>query len=130
MNLSLDSILNKTVLVGLSYFDRHGELLQQQLLSGVVVETDKEKGIAVQLHQDQQSDDRQEDKHFVLPASLSCWFTAPKGNYHTSNSSRKIENPDYLVTWDIFQQQEEVTDGDHQWWEWQPRTVPPQVGPQ
>ena len=134
MNITLDVILDKTVLVGLSYFDKHGELLQQKLLSGVVVETDEKKGIAVQLTQDPSpqgqpsaAEEPSEPQHFVLPAALSCWVHAPQGEYHVSHCNSKIKNPDYLVTWDIYQKQDAVDDGDHQWWEWYPRTTPPKV---
>ena len=133
MSITLDIILNKTVLIGLSYFDKHGDLLQQRLLSGVVVESDPKKGIAIKLDHAIQATKAEDPaaqiapQHFVLPSSLSCWFHAPQGEYHTSSSTAKVKNPDYLVTWDIYQKQEAVEDGDHQWWEWQPRTEPPQV---
>ncbi|MCG8312664.1 MAG: hypothetical protein MI976_05560 [Pseudomonadales bacterium] len=136
MSITLEVILNKTVLIGLSYFDKHGELLQQRLLSGLVVESDAEKGIAIKLDHapletanNAQANAAAAPQHFVLPSALSCWFHAPRGEYHTS-SSVKIKNPDYLVTWDIYQKQDSVEEGDHQWWEWQPRTVPPQVNNQ
>ena len=142
MSISIESILNKTVLVGLSYFDLNGNLLQQRQLCGLVVETDKEKGIAIKLLSvdiAQQSNaepsnaaentaqDAPKDEHFVLPASLNCWFNAPKGHYKNAASGIDITDPDYLVTWDIHKKQDEVEDGVHQWWEWIPNTVPPQV---
>ncbi|MCG8667843.1 MAG: hypothetical protein MI867_00390 [Pseudomonadales bacterium] len=130
MSISLESIINKSVLVGLSYFDLNGNLLQQHQLCGLVVETDKEKGIAVKLlssnGQNQQEESTKEE-HFVLPSSLSCWFNAPKGQYKNADSGIDITDPDYLVTWDIYKKQDEVEDGTHQWWEWVPNTAPPQV---
>lgn len=123
MSISLQNILDKTVLVGLSYFNRQGDLIQQRQLCGKVVETDNEKGIAIQ-RTDQGSD---EESYFVLPSSLDCWFHAPKGDFFDSESGVKISNPDFLVTWDVHQKQEAVEEGDHQWWEWYPRTTPPQV---
>ncbi len=122
MSISLHNILHKTVLVGLSYFNRQGDLIQQRQLCGKVIETDGQKGIAIQR--------TDEDGYFVLPASLDCWFYAPNGDFHDSESGVKISNPDFLVTWDVFQKQEAVEEGSHQWWEWHPRTVPPQVSNQ
>ena len=119
MSISLSDILHKSVLVGLSYFNPQGDLIQQRQLCGRVVETDPEKGIAIQ-----RTDD---EGHFVLPAFLDCWFIAPPGDFHDSESGLRITDPDFLVTWDVFQKQEAVEEGTHQWWEWHPRTVPPQV---
>lgn len=131
MSINLENILNKTALVGLSYFDKDGELLQQRQLCGVVVETDAEKGIALKLLNVQATPENnaetQEAEHFVLPSSLDCWFKAPTGHYKNPASGVDIENPDFLVTWDIHQNQEEVDDGQHQWWEWVPNTVSPVV---
>ncbi|MDX1694418.1 MAG: hypothetical protein R3208_11695 [Ketobacteraceae bacterium] len=120
MSISLSTILNHTVIVGLSYFDSEGNLVSQRQLGGVVIETDQEKGIAIKRHGGS-------DQYFVLPASLLCWFHAPRGHFYDSESGALIENPDFLVTWDVFQQQEDVDEGNHQWWEWRPRTTPPQV---
>jgi len=47
--------------------------------------------------------DKNTAANFILPTDLSCWFTAPKGEFHTSQRGVKIINPDYLVTWDIYQ---------------------------
>ena len=131
MSINIDNILNKTVLVGLSYFDKHGQLLQQRQLSGVVVESDEEKGIAIkltsQISNQGQNQQSETPEHFVLPSSLNCWFKAPPGHYKNPQQGVDIENPDFLVTWDIHQKQEEVEDGTHQWWEWVPNTVSPQV---
>lgn len=131
MSIDLESILNKTALVGLSYFDKQGELLQQRQLCGVVVETDQEKGIALKLLSSQTKSEQEGEtpavEHFVLPASLNCWFKAPSGYYKNPESGVDIENPDFLVTWNIHQNQEEVEDGQHQWWEWVPNTVSPMV---
>lgn len=134
MSITIESILGKTALVGLSYFDTNGELLQQRQLCGTVVETDEEKGIALKLIKSKEAEKKNQeekpaDEHFVLPSSLTCWFNAPAGHYKNPASGVDIENPDYLVTWDIHQKQKDtVEEGDHQWWEWVPNTVSPEVG--
>jgi len=63
---------------------------------------------------------------FILPPTLNCWFVAPKGSYPVQGN--KVENPDFLVTWDIHQTQKDSEEGQHEWWDWVPRTAPPQVG--
>jgi len=129
---SLESTLQKTCLIGLTYFDKSGEQLKQSMLAGKVKSVDKELGITIELFGDNSAKNKPAAT-FLIPSNLSCWFTAPAGDFHTSQAGVKITNPDYLVTWDIYQTKEQKTDdakadGEQQWWEWQPRTVAPQIG--
>ncbi|OUS31807.1 hypothetical protein A9Q98_02460 [Thalassotalea sp. 42_200_T64] len=139
MQLTLAQTINKTCLIGLSYFDTKKNLLKQTMLAGKVSAVDKEMGITVELlanaekSQNNGKSEHSKPANFILPANLSCWFIAPKGDFHTSQTGVKINNPDYLVTWDIHQTKEnpdsnKPADGDQQWWQWQPRTQPPQIG--
>lgn len=134
---SINDTLNKTCLVGLSYFTAQGDPLKQNIVAGRVVSVDSELGITIELATINKSSSKaDEGANFILPTNLSCWFNAPKGEFHTSQKGVKIINPDYLVTWDIYQtkapeeeaSQEKPTDGEQQWWQWQPRTQPPNVG--
>ena len=158
----IEDTLNKSCLIGLSYFNVQGEQLNQNILAGRVVSVDSELGITVELlsasnvSSDElssnefssnklSSNNKKKGANFILPSDLSCWFTAPKGEFHTSQNGTKIINPDYLVTWDIFQTKEQQTneqqgnlqekssiekvkDGEQQWWQWSPRTQSPNVG--
>lgn len=142
MLTSLQQTLNKTCLIGLSYFDKEHNLLKQSMLAGTVVSVDKEMGITVELlvatdnslskvaQTNAKQNTDKKSAQFMLPANLACWFIAPAGDFHTSTEGVKITNPDYLVTWDIFQtkSQENIADGEQQWWQWQPRTTAPQIG--
>ncbi|GAA3941179.1 hypothetical protein [Litoribacillus peritrichatus] len=134
--MTLDDLLNKTCLIGLTYFNAAGDLLKQVQLSGSVISVHEENGIAVRL--DNQTEEAsniiavdssgQEDPDlFVLPPSLSAWFIAPKGHYRNSENNVDVKNPDYFVTWDIQQKQDDSNEGEHEWWSWEPRTIPPQV---
>lgn len=139
---TIEDTLHKTCLVGLSYFDVQGEQLKENILAGRVVKADSEMGITVELSTDSlDANSTQKAAHFILPTDLSCWFTAPKGEFHTSQKELKIINPDYLVTWDIYQTTaqknkkanndnsgEVITDSQQQWWKWVPRTQSPNVG--
>tara|TARA_B110000881_G_C18577183_1_gene519352 strand:+ start:1309 stop:1725 length:417 start_codon:yes stop_codon:yes gene_type:complete len=128
--------LKKTCLIGLTYFDLDGKELKRQLLAGTVVAVDAEMGITVALlsEGDNASAENTKSKkqaNFIIPATLSCWFKAPKGDFHTSHEQVKIVNPDYLVTWDIYQtkkpKDEKAQEGVQQWWKWYPRTQDPMV---
>ncbi len=93
------------------------------MLGGEVIKIDKEKGITLALLAKQ----NEAPAEFILPANLACWFKAPKGEFHTSLEGLKIIDPDYLVTWDIYQTRDDKEDGEQQWWEWVPRVEAPAV---
>ena len=132
MLTSPEQAISKTCLIGLSYFDVDEKLLKQTMLAGTVLSVDSEIGITVSLLPTS-GKEKEKTANFILPNNLSCWFIAPKGDFHTSQPGVKITNPNYLVTWDIYQtkpQQEsdDNADGEQQWWNWEPRTEPPKIG--
>lgn len=121
---SIKETINKTCVIGLSYFDSKNNLIKQSMLGGKVISADTENGITLKLATDSNDNN---SANFIIPAELSCWFIAPKGDFHTSDKNIKITNPDYLITWDIFQTKADKSDGEQQWWQWRPRTVPPKL---
>ncbi len=127
---TLEDTLKKSCLIGLTYFDIDGKELKKQLLAGTVIAVDSEMGITIKLLT-ADKDNNNKDANFIIPATLSCWFKAPKGDFHTSHEQVKIVNPDYLVTWDIYQtknqEAEKTQEGVQQWWKWYPRTEDPMV---
>jgi len=128
---TLEDTLKKSCLIGLTYFDIDGNELKKQLLAGTVIAVDAEMGITLKLLSAEDNSKKSKDANFIIPATLSCWFQAPKGEFHTSNEQVKIVNPDYLVTWDIYQtknqQDAKSQEGQQQWWKWYPRTEDPRV---
>ncbi len=124
MLTKLEDTLDKTCLIGLSYFDVQGNQLKQSLLTGIVKAVDAEMGITITLA----SKGEESGADFIIPSDLSCWFSAPKGEFHTSTAGVKVTNPDYLITWDIHQSKKDIKEGEQQWWKWHPRTEPPVVG--
>jgi len=125
--MKLDDIINKSCVIGLTYFDGDDQLLKQSMLAGNVTATDEENGITIALIGKDTPDNQNSPPVFILPSSLAPWFNAPKGTYRDENSKLLIENPDYLVTWDIHRTQEDKDEGDHEWWNWVARTTPPSV---
>lgn len=117
---NIEQLLGKTVLVGLSYFDVEGELVQQQLIAGRVQQASVDEGIVLRPMDD--------SRDFTLPGELSPWFVAPGGRYFCQHTGVEVENPDYLVTWDVHRCSEGKDEGEHEWWEWVPNTQPPVVG--
>ena len=123
--MRLSDLLGKTCVIGVSYFDRQGEPMKQAQYAGTVVKIDAEQGISVQLRH---ADAGAAQPEFILPPKLAPWFKAPAGRYHHAPSGVDIENPDFLVTWNVFRTQENTAAGRHEWWEWVPNVQPPQVG--
>ena len=99
--ITLQSIAGKTILVGISYFDQAGEILNQKQLAGTVLKTTEEDGITLR--------DLKGESEFTIPSELSPWFIAPPGDYHDPISGKDIKNPDYLVTWDVHKSQKNTT---------------------
>ena len=131
--MKIDDVQNKTCLIGLSYFDIDGEIIQQVQHSGKVVNTDPENGISIEIIAS--TDDKNKNniatdsaRIFVLPASLVSWFVAPPGTYRGPNQELLIENPDYFVVWDIYRSKDRDAEGVHEWWDWRPQTTPPTAG--
>lgn len=133
-----EDTLQKKCLIGLTYFDVNGEQLKQTLLAGIVKSIDDEMGITLSLFTIKSKKNiKKPEAEFILPADMSCWFKAPKGDFHTSVENVRVTDPDYLITWDIYQTKAQKTadgvkdnikDGEQQWWQWRPRTQKPQVG--
>ncbi|MFL0810859.1 MAG: hypothetical protein K6L76_10625 [Agarilytica sp.] len=127
--MTLNDLLNKTCLLGLSYFDTDNALMKQEQMAGEVVSIHEENGISIKLAKGKPSEHIATDsdtKIFVIPPHLACWFKAPEGKYRDQDGNLLIENPNYFVTWDIHKTQDEKK-GDHEWWEWVPRTAAPKV---
>ena len=126
--MTLDDILDRTCLIGLSYFDEKKQLMHQTQSAGVVVSVDAENGISVRVKKNENGASNAIAKDsdqtiFVLPPHLAAWYQAPPGAYRDSDGNVLIENPDYLVTWDVHKTQAEKQ-GDHEWWEWLPSAAP------
>lgn len=114
----LADLTGKTCVLGLSYFDPAGELLSQRMLAATVISA-SDDGIVLRPGGD--------ERDFTLPPELSPWFVAPAGSYKDSRE-QQIDNPDFLVTWDVHRKKGEGQEGQHEWWDWVPCTLPPSVG--
>lgn len=134
--MELDEVMDKTCVIGLSYFDKDGSLMKQSQLAGTVCKIDAELGISVRLQAlapaapaaGAGAGADNAPPLFILPPNLAAWFKAPPGHYRHAESGVDMKNPDFLVTWNIWRTQGETAEGQHEWWEWLPNTEAPQVG--
>lgn len=123
--MHLEDLLQKTCLIGLTYMTAKGDVLKMSQYAGTVMAVDKEEGITVKLMPFEGAQSDAPDFH--LPPSLDAWFVAPKGHFKNPEQHIDIENPDYFVTWDVVKKRDDMEEGQQEWWEWHPRTVPPSV---
>ena len=126
--MTLQELMNKTCLIGLTYLNSQGEVLKQAQHAGTVIKVDPEEGITVNLMPIAgQEAPAEGTPDFHLPPGLEAWFVAPKGHFKNAEFGIDILDPDYFVTWDIVRKKDDTAEGKQEWWEWHPRTTPPSV---
>lgn len=125
--MTLQDILNKTCLIGLTYVNTDGDILKLAQYAGTVTKVDEEEGITIKLNEVAGHTYENGAPNFHLPPSLDAWFVAPKGHYKNSAHHIDMVDPDYMVTWDIVKKKDDTPEGQQEWWEWHPRTAPPKV---
>ena len=126
--MTLDDLLNKTCLIGLTYLGTNGDVLKETQLAGKVIAIDKEEGISVQLMEiEGQQTEAEKPPVFHLPPLLEAWFIATPGHYKNEEHKIDIIDPDFFVTWDIVKKKDDTAEGVHEWWEWHPRLSSPSV---
>ena len=126
--MTLQDLLNKTCLIGLTYLNSKGDVLKTAQYAGIVKEVDAEEGIKVNLMAVEGAETpADKTPNFHLPPSLDAWFLAPKGHYKNPEHKIDIQDPDYFVTWDVVKKKDEAQEGQQEWWEWHPRTANPSV---
>lgn len=91
--VSYKNILGKIMLVGLSYFNKNNELLEQQQIFGTVIKADKQ-GVKIK---------KSNGDIFSLPPDLSSTTVAKPGEYTLHSTGEVVVDPDYLSVWKICQ---------------------------
>lgn len=93
MRKTYANIINKTVLVGLSFTNSNDEVIERKQLFGKIVSADKHTGISILI------DDT--EKIFKLPPDLSSLDIATPGEYSLRSTEKVVVNPDFISTWFI-----------------------------
>jgi hypothetical protein len=87
-----EEIIGKRVLVGLTYLDNEGAVIEQRQRHGVVVRADDE-GVHVRA--------AESDEEFTLPPDLESFEEAEEGEYRLRQTGEVVINPDLLAVWTI-----------------------------
>ncbi len=82
----------KVLLVGITYYTRDNELLEQKQFHGIVTEAN-ESVIRIQ---------QANGTVFTLPPDLCSTKRARPGKYKLRSTGEIVVNPDFLATWNVF----------------------------
>ncbi|MCL2354783.1 MAG: hypothetical protein FWC68_02685 [Oscillospiraceae bacterium] len=93
IEIDFEYILNKHILVGLTYQDKEGNVLERIQFHGDVVVASQEEGIAIEIEDTEEI--------FVLPPDIRSIHIAEPGEYRLDSSGEVVVNPDLLTTWII-----------------------------
>lgn len=85
-------LIGKTMIVGYTYKDAAGHVLDRTQIVGKVIRADSKKGIAVEEDTGEVSD---------LPPCLTTVETAEPGRYELKATGKVVMNPGYLSTWTV-----------------------------
>jgi hypothetical protein len=92
---SAASMVGKYVLIGMTYVDATGKVVEQRQLLGRIVATDAKRGITIELK------GKRDGEVYCLPPDLRSFKDAPRGEYRLRSTGEVIVNPDLLTTWTI-----------------------------
>ncbi len=84
--------VGKTVLLGVTYYDHEGKLVERRQWYGVIETFSNSEGIRIKLHNSSDP--------CCLPPDPRGIRKAKPGTYTLRSTGETVENPDYLATWD------------------------------
>jgi len=89
------SFVGKYVLIGLTYLDNEGNMLEQKELHGSILSADDQYGFAVKL------EGRHAGETYRLPPDLRPYHEAPPGEYRLLSTGEVVIDPDLLCYWSV-----------------------------
>lgn len=89
-----DSYVGRHVLIGVTYIDHQGQLLEQIQMHGTI-ESASPDGIAVALG------GLRSGESWVMPPVLDSISPADPGVYNLRSTGERVEDPDLLATWNV-----------------------------
>lgn len=88
-----EDYLNKTVLLGVNYANRNGDVVERRQYVGVIEAVDETEGIAIRLRN---------GELLELPPTFGALEPAEPGDYTLQSTLEIIRNPDFLAIWTFF----------------------------
>src|SRR5690348_867047 len=93
-----EDLAGKTILLGLTFADADGNVLERVQRHGIVESADREHGIATRLVGPGRPWD---GELYVLPPDLEAVSEAAPGAYRLRSTGETIVDPDLLASWEI-----------------------------
>ena len=93
-----DDLPGKTILLGLTFADSDGDVIERVQRHGVVEKAGREHGIATRLVGPGQPWD---GELYVLPPDLEAVSEAAPGAYRLRSTGETVVDPDLLASWEI-----------------------------
>jgi hypothetical protein len=91
-------LVGKTILIGLTFTDSEGSIVQRVQRHGVVESADPERGIATRLVAPGQ---RWDGELYWLPPNLGNLTEAAPGAYTLRSTGETLVDPDLLCSWEV-----------------------------
>lgn len=96
-----ESVVGKVVLVGLTYLEADGTLIEQQQFFGTVVSADLRTGILLSLK------GQRSGEQYTLPPDTRAIEISSSGEYRLRGTGEVVTDPDYTVMFSIQKQASE-----------------------
>ena len=91
------ALIGKYVLIGVTYYDADGRLLEQRQMHGMIVAADAQRGIDVALKGSALGET------YRLPPDLRPLQPAPPGEYRLRATGEVVTDPDLTCAWSVTQ---------------------------
>jgi hypothetical protein len=86
-------LIGKTVLIGITYLDAGGSLLEQVQFHGIIVEARPDHGVIVNCRGENVG------QKFTVPPDLRSIQPARPGKYRLRSTGEVVVDPDYTTSW-------------------------------
>lgn len=90
--LSFADLLGKTILIGLTYYTKDNEFIEQKQYWGTVIEANEEHFYIKQKN----------GEIFSLPPDLRSTERAAKGEYRLRSTGEVVVDPDFTSVWSVY----------------------------
>ena len=94
----LHELVGKTLLIGLTFTDPDGDIVEQTQRHGVIETADSERGVGTRLVAPGRPWD---GEVYWLPPDLDAFNAAEPGVYRLHATGETVVDPDFTTTWEI-----------------------------